>query len=84
MGGAKPTSCASFVSRELSATRQAVVLAGHRQPVDIFCGVSTQTLLDGHHGGVVDGLHDGSQAAAQVVGLADVHLRGVFEDHCVR
>lgn len=54
------------------------------QLIDVFRNASAWTLLHGHHWGVVDGLHDSGQAAAQVVGLADVHFGWVFQDHCVR
>lgn len=40
-------------------------------------------LLDGDHRRLVNGLHDGSQAAAQVVGLVLRHPRRLFEDHRV-
>lgn len=58
-------------------------LAGHMTVLRRLQGASPRTLLHGDDGGVVDGLHDGGQAAAQVVGLADVDFGRVFEDHRV-
>lgn len=48
-----------------------------------FLGVSFRSSLNGNYGGVVDGLHHGSQAATQVVGVADVDFRRVFQDYSV-
>lgn len=42
---------------------------------------STSRLLDHHHGRLVDGLHDGGQPAAQVVGLGHVDFGRVFKNH---
>lgn len=38
----------------------------------------TGGLLNDDYGGVVDGLHDGGQATAQVVGLVDMNFGWVF------
>lgn len=55
---------------------------GGKRPLGRVAAFSSRVLLlNGDHGGVVDGLHDGGQAAAQVMGRAHVDLRRVFEDH---
>lgn len=84
MADTKPTGNTLFVSREPRTTRQ----PRSSQVTWQFCSVCrafpwVRTLLHGDYRGVVDGLHDGGQAAAQVVGLADVDFGRVFEDHCV-
>lgn len=48
-----------------------------------FCGVIVKELLDDDYGGVVDGLHDSSQATAQVVALGDVDFGWVFKHNCL-
>lgn len=45
--------------------------------------VSVRTSLNNHDGGVVDGLHNGGETAAQVMGLVDVDLWRVFKHHCL-
>lgn len=64
-------------------TTSAKLLAGRTHGSRRLLGVSFRALLNDDYGGAVDGLHDGGQAAAQVVGLVDVDFGWVFKDYCL-
>lgn len=68
-----------WTQNELSAK----LLAGQTHSSRRLLGVSFRALLNDDYGGVVDGLHDGGQATAQVVGLVDVDFGWVFKNYCL-
>lgn len=72
-------------SHSLSAQNDplAKLLAGRTHRSKRLLGVSFRALLHDDYGGVVDGLHDGGQATAQVVGLVDVDFGWVFKNDCL-
>lgn len=59
------------------------LFAGRTHSLRRLLGVLFRALLNDDYRGVVDGLHDGGQATAQVVGLADVDFGWVFQNYCV-
>lgn len=59
----------------------AVLLAGQMHGLKTFLGGLSRDLLNDDYRGVVDGLHDGGQATAQVVGLVNMDFGRVFKNH---
>lgn len=61
----------------------AKLLAGKMHVSKRSSEVLFRALLNNDYRGVVNGLHDGSQATAQVVGLVHVDFGRVFKHYCL-